>query len=622
MGALCPECGCASRDPEVCERCNTDLGSATGPAIVHPGPTLADVPADLLTAQAARLTRPEAAVRAKIGGQHWRCHWIPDPLWPTWQSRVQHRLGQHVAALPPGQLLPGDGGVWVLVQAAESRWTPWLNWPGMDRLDALEQLAGFAEQLAQALEQLHAAGFVWLDFDPLALEEVEGRVRFTNLDLALDPIGTLSPEAACLPGFLPPEVGRGLADQVGPRTNVFHLALLAYYAIGRFLPHGFFGKGLASFEYEIPPVRIFEPGLPIGVAPAIDRGLAIDPDERPPTPLAWCALFRLVLERTRLRANTTGEIAWETGFHTRVGRSKAALGRANEDTGFVRSFSDPDRTAVVIADGVSCCEVGSGEMASRIVSQHLEAALTPALASQDFFARATAACAQAGREMLQWAVEHGDRDRLAAGADLMGTTALVAWLEGRTLQVANVGDSRVYLLHDAGIEQVTVDGDLGNALLAAGVPPEEIWELGGAAYSLYSYVGGSARDGNGEPDIGEHAEPERSRFPLLPGDTVILCSDGLVEEGAFLEPGDVLRLVREHSGLSAQALAEKLADAADARQALPSPAEPNGRGDNITCSVLRVFERDATAGQPAAPARAALAGAAGWRADDAPAPGD
>jgi serine/threonine protein phosphatase PrpC len=294
-------------------------------------------------------------------------------------------------------------------------------------------------------------------------------------------------------------------------------------------------------------------------------------------------------------------VRWDTGFHTRVGRSKTALGRPNEDAGFVRHYTDPERTAVVIADGVSCCEVGTGATASDITCRRLEALLGPSVRAEDFFLYAGEACSQASTAILDWALEHGEHDQLASGAALMGSTALAAWLEGRALQVANVGDCRAYLVDASGIEQLTVDGDMGNALLAAGVPPEELKELGSAVRSLYSYIGGCFRDSAGEPQAGEQAEPARSLYPLLPGDTLVLCSDGLVEEGAFLEPDDLLRLVRAHADLPVQAVAEKLAEVADSRQRLPSEAEPEGRGDNITCCLIRVTERTDDLGEADSP---------------------
>jgi serine/threonine protein phosphatase PrpC len=76
---------------------------------------------------------------------------------------------------------------------------------------------------------------------------------------------------------------------------------------------------------------------------------------------------------------------------------------------------------------------------------------------------------------------------------------------------------------------------------------------------------------------------------------VVLCTDGLVEEGAFLEPQELGEIVRRYPGLPAAALAEKLAEAAEARQRAPSEHEPYGFGDNITCAVIRIHRQEAGA---------------------------
>jgi protein phosphatase len=248
---------------------------------------------------------------------------------------------------------------------------------------------------------------------------------------------------------------------------------------------------------------------------------------------------------------------------------------------------------IVIADGVTCCDVGRGDIASQLTCATFQSAFGPDSRVDHFPKQAATACQRAGEALLAWALERGERERLTAGFTLMGCTTLAAWVEGGTLSLANVGDSRGYLIDATGIDQLTVDGDLGSALLAAGSPPEEVVELGSAASSLQFYVGGSCRSRAGELTIDTNrSKPQVSQWRLLPGDIVILCSDGLVEEGAFLEPAELLALVRQHAEAPAALIAEKLAEAADARQRLPSQDEPEGFGDNITCSVIKVLEID------------------------------
>src|SRR5262249_35850557 len=153
----------------------------------------------------------------------------------------------------------------------------------------------------------------------------------------------------------------------------------------------------------------------------------------------------------------------------------------------------------------------------------------------------------------------------------MGTTLTAGWLEDRWLTLANLGDSRAYLIEDDHIEQLTVDGDLEAYLLQRKFPPEEVQGLGSLAHALQTCVGGYVRDpeGNLAPQE-QHCTPVLSRWPLLPGDILVFCTDGVVEEGSFLEPEEVLHLVRQNADLSAEALAALLLESANDLQRTPS----------------------------------------------------
>jgi len=172
----------------------------------------------------------------------------------------------------------------------------------------------------------------------------------------------------------------------------------------------------------------------------------------------------------------------------------------------------------------------------------------------------------------------------------MGTTLTVGWLEGHELSLANLGDSRAYLVTDGWADQLTVDGDLGTELLARGAPPEQIMRMGIVARALRGCVGGCTLNEGRAEVLPESCVPSISRWPVVPGDVIVLCTDGLIEEGYFLEPEAMAELVRSNPTLSAEAMARRLVDAAEAIQRLPTPTEPEGFGDNITCIVIKIRE--------------------------------
>jgi protein phosphatase len=356
------------------------------------------------------------------------------------------------------------------------------------------------------------------------------------------------------------------------------------------LPDGIPGGGLDAFQHELPPLRVYNPTVPEGIEAVLRQGLSTVPAQRFTSPLGLVEALREAIERAQSRRSWSGAVRWEIGQHTRPGRSKLALDKVNEDHVLVREQADPPRLLAAVADGISTCDVGSGQLASMIATLVLDNAIDHDTRGADFAAKITEFCRHGTQTLLDWALEKGYGDQLAQGRDLMGTTLTAGWLEGRELQLANLGDSRAYLIDGPQVEQLTVDGDLGSHLLKHGAPPEHLRELGFTAKALRQCVGGCTVTPQGNVEVlDDSCVPMITRWPLLPGDIIVLCSDGLVEEGAFLDEPALGGLVQAHRNLPAQELAELLADAADALQRLPTPLEPEGFGDNISCIVIKIL---------------------------------
>jgi serine/threonine protein phosphatase PrpC len=100
----------------------------------------------------------------------------------------------------------------------------------------------------------------------------------------------------------------------------------------------------------------------------------------------------------------------------------------------------------------------------------------------------------------------------------------------------------------------------------------------------------------------ERSRPQVHHWRLRLGDVVVLCTDGLVEEGVFLDPDDLVHMVSEsrlherdllalmggETPLPAAELAQSFVAAARARHRDASTWEPYGCGDDVTCVVLIV----------------------------------
>ncbi len=590
MGVVCAVCGKISEDLEFCDHCNTDLrGPAADP--VPPERCPVSKKGVLLTLEQRQLlVRPEASILVADEETAWRAHWIARAVWPRWLGGVRERLGlPALTCWPPCRLVEEEEGAWVLAETTNQAAAPWTE-RAADPYEDAQRLARFFRQLADALEELHSQGLVWLTFDPRHLEQGPGGwLRFTNLDICAYQRGECPERLPLRPGFAAPEVVRFQAGDIGPRTDVFHLALFAYYWLAGLLPDGFPGEGLESFGFQVPPLRTYAPAAPVGIIGVLEQGMALEPTRRYATPGAIAFALREAVERAEGRRTFAGKLTWNIGVHTRAGRPKSALGKANEDHVLVCPFTGPDRALMAVADGITICDVGSGALASLIVTIVLENTFDAGSNQETFPERIAQACQKGASTLLDWALEKGYQQQLTQGADLMGTTLCAGWLEGSTLSLANVGDSRAYLIDRHGVEQLTVDGDLASGMLATGTPPEQIRELGLVGKALRECIGGCTLTPDGDAMVLEAGcNPALTRWPLLPGDIVILCSDGLVEEEAFMEPETLGELVRTHRHLPAAELALFLADQADALQRLPSPQEPEGYGDNISCIVIKM----------------------------------
>ena len=145
----------------------------------------------------------------------------------------------------------------------------------------------------------------------------------------------------------------------------------------------------------------------------------------------------------------------------------------------------------------------------------------------------------------------------------MGTTLVAVLVIGNQAFIVYVGDSRVYLLRDGVLEQVTEDHTVYNELIKRKKLSKEQIEKLAPKNAITRAVG-----------VYESAEPDTLVIDLVAGDRFLLCSDGL--SGYFEE--DLDGLSRLLSNTDQEAAVRDLVDAANAR----------GGKDNITAVVVTV----------------------------------
>ncbi len=144
----------------------------------------------------------------------------------------------------------------------------------------------------------------------------------------------------------------------------------------------------------------------------------------------------------------------------------------------------------------------------------------------------------------------------------MGTTLTAAMIEGERLLIAQVGDSRAYLLHQGELQQLTRDHSLMMDLIEAGqITPEEA-----RVHPNRSVI---TRAIGSDP----HMKPDIYELNISAGDRLLLCSDGL---STMLEDDEIQTIMRHTP--SPQQCASDLVDAA--LQA--------GGYDNVTVVVVDI----------------------------------
>ena len=231
----------------------------------------------------------------------------------------------------------------------------------------------------------------------------------------------------------------------------------------------------------------------------------------------------------------------------------------NEDAIEVKQF--PDLTLCIVADGMG--GQAAGEIASKraieVVPRELRKNLTPVSSPDHAKQCIRKAVVQANDEIITM----GSLDR-----DLknMGTTIVTAlWRKGQELFLANLGDSRGYLIRGGKIEQLTVDHSLAQALVEnKTISPAEAKEHK-FRNILWKYLGSK--------EVGEG--PEVKTIALQPGDRFLLCTDGLT--GPVTDE-QLLSFIQSNPDVQACA------------DGLGQLALDSGSRDNVSCILIEVVD--------------------------------
>ncbi len=229
----------------------------------------------------------------------------------------------------------------------------------------------------------------------------------------------------------------------------------------------------------------------------------------------------------------------------------------NED--WVAGFepSDPREIEVsgylyIVADGVG--GASKGERASQYAAQKVlyEYFKHPEASPDE---RLAVLIRKAGNDIYEHALE--------TGSPRMATTMVAAVIRGDRLTIANVGDSRAYLIRSGSALQISQDHNLASELVRNGTMTPEEAKHSKTHNKLLRSLGG-------EPDVDVDVFPP---IQLVPGDLILLCTDGLTR---YAE-AEVI------ASLASQGSIEQIGET------MIQFANQSGGADNITLYVIKVY---------------------------------
>lgn len=249
-----------------------------------------------------------------------------------------------------------------------------------------------------------------------------------------------------------------------------------------------------------------------------------------------------------------------------AGKTDIGVVRTNNEDNF--GF-DLRRGIFIVCDGMG--GAAAGEVASKIAVDTVLAYFTsdPGRGESPVLGRrfegvseqaaGLANAIQLANQAIQEEVAHNPN---RAG---MGSTIVAVCLNGNLFSIANVGDSRIYLVRGGGIQQLTSDHSLVMEQVRRGLMTVEEAEKSEMQNVIVRALGS---EDSVEPDLEDHE--------FAPGDVLLLCSDGMS------------RYVKEEKMLEVVSNAVSLNQACDE---LIEAAKSGGSDDNITCLLVRTAEQ-------------------------------
>lgn len=244
---------------------------------------------------------------------------------------------------------------------------------------------------------------------------------------------------------------------------------------------------------------------------------------------------------------------WVAGF-TDKGRI-----RANNEDSFLLEEIKGDKRGIsamlaVVADGMGGQDFGEVASQAAVATFHRK---TGSLGRMD-----------SAREWLGCVARDANAEVLRQHAALnvsngMGSTLIAGLFYNDRLAIANVGDSRAYLLRQGQLKRLTRDHSLMEIMVEKGlIQPEEVYTHPRRG-EISRFLG-----------QGNDVEADTDEIIVQPSDIIVFCSDGLWE---MVRDPDIAAILEAYN------------DPAQAVNKLIAAANQAGGVDNITAVVVKVI---------------------------------
>ncbi len=232
---------------------------------------------------------------------------------------------------------------------------------------------------------------------------------------------------------------------------------------------------------------------------------------------------------------------------------RGRIRKLNEDSGGIFKNKDGHRLAIV-ADGMGGHRAGdvASEMALENMRQRwIESeGLDTAELAENWLEKNIS---EINSIIYEYAASNSE-------CEGMGTTIVAAITNDRFATIANIGDSRCYILNDAGLKQLTEDHSLVNELVRSGQISKEDAENHPRKNVLLRALGTEAQ-----------VEIDIKTIMFEEGDVLLLCSDGLTNK---VGEEEIKAILTDDASLDEKA------------RSFIDLANENGGEDNITLLIL------------------------------------